>query len=578
MGKTTHALLLALFLTAVGLTIFFHKVFAANVPLLPTQVYKSWYVEAKLSVQSQRSLLESEEMLPQTVQVQLPDESSRFTVVRENFVNDGFTREIDTVPIRGEGEPSRSAADEGVKDKGVKDEGAEAGETSPQQTQTKSGNRVALFTNEGTRGAQTLFYRAIVDQKQIPDLPGEDILPSARRLVSQQYDSSGAGEVADNLKENLPSAEIEALIAEAEQSADDNLAIAANLYQLALSEDDIRVQAVRDTLGAQTSAAEMTAFLLNRGQVPARVGNGILLTQDEAYSTDFVHWLEVQDGDSWVSYDPIARQFGPQERYLTWWYGAAQPVVTQGPGSVQLDVLVRPNTDSGLTQAVWQNRRQNNALINYSLLRLPLATQRVFQILVLIPIGALIVAALHQIVGLQTFGTFTPILISLAFRETGLAVGIPLFISIVILGLVIRAYLNQLQLLIVPRLASILTATVLIIGLVAIAMHELQITFGLSVSLFPIVILAMTIERAAVMWEEDGSQEVMVAGLGSLFVSILGYLCLVNDYVQHIAFAFPELLLVVLALTILVGRYNGYKLTEYLRFRAMQQQLQQSGG
>jgi len=185
---------------------------------------------------------------------------------------------------------------------------------------------------------------------------------------------------------------------------------------------------------------------------------------------------------------------------------------------------------------------------------------------------------LHQIIGLKTFGTFTPILISLAFRQTGLIVGIPLFVLVVIIGLLFRGYLNRLQLLIVPRLAAILTATVLMIGVLAILMESLDISLGLSVSLFPIVILAMTIERAALMWEEAGAKDTIVAGLGSILASIIGYFCMVNDYVQHWAFVFPELLLLVLAINILVGRYNGYKLIEYFRFRSLQRQLSQTQG
>jgi len=210
------------------------------------------------------------------------------------------------------------------------------------------------------------------------------------------------------------------------------------------------------------------------------------------------------------------------------------------------------------------------------LFNLPLANQRVFQVLVLVPIGALVISVLHQIVGLQTFGTFTPILIALSFRQTGLIVGIPMFILVVIIGLLIRGYLNKLQLLIVPRLAAILTATVLIMAGLAIIMEHLNINLGLSISLFPIVILAMTIERAAVMWEEEGATGTIIAGLGSLLAAVIGYYCIINSYVQHLAFAFPELLLLVLAMNILVGRYNGYKLIEYFRFRSLQRQLNQT--
>ena len=39
--------------------------------------------------------------------------------------------------------------------------------------------------------------------------------------------------------------------------------------------------------------------------------------------------------------------------------------------------------------------------------------------------------------------------------------------------------------------------------------------------------------------------------------------------VEHLVFTFPELLLVVLALVVLAGRYTGYRLTELKRFRAL---------
>ena len=42
------------------------------------------------------------------------------------------------------------------------------------------------------------------------------------------------------------------------------------------------------------------------------------------------------------------------------------------------------------------------------------------------------------------------------------------------------------------------------------------------------------------------------------------------DFAQHLVFVFPELLLVVLAATLLLGRYTGYRLTELVRFRALE--------
>jgi len=544
MNRTFRAGLIALFLTAIGLAIFFNKLATSNVPLFPNQNYQSWYVEAKVTIDSARSLLESEKELPGSIRLQLPQESESYTIVREDFISNGFNRQL----------------------------------SSPDN----ASNRIVIFENAGVNSGKVLFYRAIVDQipgTSIFSFGDNNVSPSSRRIIHQGYNQSRKGQiVADNLEENLPANEIQDLLAQARQNTDNRLQLAKNLYQIVLQENDIRIQAIRDTLAGSTelSAAELTAFLLQRAQVPARIGNGISLTQKETYTTDFIHWLEVQDGEAWLAYDPITNRFRPQNRYLTWWYGNTSPLMVQGSEGVNLEVVVRPNTDQGLNQAIWQDRAESSPFLNYSLLRLPLTSQRVFQVLVLVPVGALIISFIHQMIGLQTFGTFTPILIALAFRETGVLVGIPLFILIVVLGLFIRAYLNHLQLLIVPRLAAILTATVLLMGVIAIIMDRLDIDLGLSISLFPIVILAMTIERAALVWEEQGGREVAIAGGGTLLVALIGYFWMINDYVQHLTFAFPELLFPILGLNLLVGRYNGYKLIEYLRFRSMIQQLNQS--
>jgi len=92
---------------------------------------------------------------------------------------------------------------------------------------------------------------------------------------------------------------------------------------------------------------------------------------------------------------------------------------------------------------------------------------------------------------------------------------------------------------------------------------------GLSVALFPMVIIAMTIERMSVVWEERGAIDAMRAGGGSLVIATIAYIFMGLGWLEHLIFTFPELLLVVLALVLLAGRYTGYRLTELGRFKAL---------
>ena len=537
MSRNLSALLLALFLAAISISVFINKVTTSSIPVFPNQSLNSWYVEAKISPDSQQ--LSSFEQLPSTIEFYLPRDSQRYQITEENFINQGFDCQI--------------------------------------ETNNKYDNRIAIFTqNNSTQTNEALFYRATVENKSGFDNTGKNnqnrTLVAGQQLVDQELSKSIKAGQSQNLQKNLPTEQIESVLQDARVNSNNDLEFINQIYQLSLNPDDIRIQTIQRGLTKPESTLQTTAFLLNQADIPARIGYGVYLQDKEAYSSDFVEWLEIQSNDEWLVFDLVDRSLQSQDSYLTWWYGTDSVLRSQDADYLNLEVVVQPNTDYGLTQSVLEEET-TNSLIKYSLLGLPLSTQRVFQILVLIPIGALVISILHQMVGLTTFGTFTPILISLTFRQTGILMGISLFVFVVVIGLLLRGYLNKLQLLVVPRLASILTVTVLIVGALAVALENLDLNMGLSVSLFPIVILAMTIERASTMWEEEGAKETIIAGLGTIVASVIGYFCMINNYVAHWAFMFPELLLIILGINILIGRYNGYRLIEYFRFLSLQKKL-----
>jgi hypothetical protein len=232
-------------------------------------------------------------------------------------------------------------------------------------------------------------------------------------------------------------------------------------------------------------------------------------------------------------------------------------------------LAVSPKIEEGITAAVQYGEISKPLLLKFSLFSLPVNTQAVYRVMLLVPIGAFLLVILRNIVGIRTFGTFMPVLIALSFRETGLLAGIVLFIILVSFGLMIRFYLERLKLLVVPRLAAVLILVVGMMAVFSVVTHSLGIQRGLSIALFPMVILTMTIERMSILWEERGSGEALWAGLGSLVTAALAFLVMNIKYVEHMVFVFPELLLVVLAVTMLLGRYSGFRLMDIHRFKAL---------
>jgi hypothetical protein len=106
-------------------------------------------------------------------------------------------------------------------------------------------------------------------------------------------------------------------------------------------------------------------------------------------------------------------------------------------------------------------------------------------------------------------------------------------------------------------------------AMVAVLAYKLGLQDAVNITFFPMIILAWTIERMSIIWEEDGVSEVLTQGSGSLFAAVIAYVVMTNEIMQFWTYTFPEFLLAVLGLIILVGRYSGYRLSELYRFASM---------
>ncbi len=416
------------------------------------------------------------------------------------------------------------------------------------------GGREVEWHIRRARGPQTLYYRAIVYRE--PEQRETDTTPPFPPKPELGEPFNTAMEV---LVDELRS-----------QSADPASYTVELLKRLADGRSDQNVELLLGPAASLLDRARTATTLLAAARIPARLVRGIIL-QDRQRKAVLVPWLEIHDGRGWTYFDPETGSQGLPDNFLLWWSGTDPLVEIEGARDVDVKFSVQSNVTDPVVIAQRKAERKRAGLASFSIFDLPIQTQAVYAILLLVPVGALVVIVLRNIIGVQTFGTFMPVLIALAFRETQLLWGVLLFSVLVALGLAFRFLLERLRLLLVPRLGAVLIIVVLLMLMTSMLSHQLGFEIGLSVALFPMVILAMTIERMSVVWEERGSREAIQQGLGSLLVAMICYLVMGLSYAEHLVFVFPELLLVVLAVTLLIGRYTGYRLVELYRFRDIRQ-------
>jgi hypothetical protein len=308
--------------------------------------------------------------------------------------------------------------------------------------------------------------------------------------------------------------------------------------------------------------------LLRAAGLPARIVEGLALT--ESVTPKPVTWTEVWTGSGWERLHPETGEVYRKSALLLPLTTGAIPAIRVSNGELTGMRWTLRKQIIGQWRLQFERIRQSERFLDrWSLFRLPEEFQATFRILLLVPIGAFIVCVLRNIVGFPTFGIFMPVLMALAFRNTGLAYGLGIFGGVVFIGYAVRRFLDRLHLLLVPRLSVILTLVIACFTVFAVVGNKLGMRQFMAVGLLPFVILTMTIERFFVIMEEEGLREGLRTALGSAVVAGITYEIIHVEPLQLSFFIYPELLCVVAALQVLIGRYTGYRLSEFLRFRKL---------
>jgi len=419
-------------------------------------------------------------------------------------------------------------------------------------TRYVSGGRQVQWAIRRARGTQTLFYRAVVYRD--PQRLEADTTPPFPPLPELEEPYLTATE---SLVEQV-----------AAQSADSASFATELMRRLANPAGDQNIELLLGPSPDALARARAATTLLAVQRIPSRVMHGIYL-QDRGRRAELTPWLEVHDGERWFYINPADGEVGLPRDFLIWWRGEESLYMLDGGRNMDIRVSVQSNIADPLLVAQRRAQAWQSRVADFSLFSLPIQTQAVYSVLLLIPVGGLLIVIMRNLIGVQTFGTFMPVLIALAFRETQLLGGLLLFTVVVTLGLSFRFFLDHLRLLLVPRLTAVLIIVVMLMLAISILLQQLGIETGLSIALFPMVILTMTIERMSIVWEERGAGDAIRQGIGSLAAACICYLVMGIDQIEHLVFVFPELLLCVLAVTILLGRYTGYRLTEVMRFWAL---------
>lgn len=508
MTSRSQIYLFAFSLIGIGLGLTLYKNLALHFPLFPGSVRTVWNVEAKITF---KPFADSH----LTADLALPDVQNGYEILDETFGSSGYQFNI-----------------------------VEENE-----------QRRAIWTQPNAAGAQTLYYKLQVTERA----EGAALAATSHEFPLDitkpdwtQAESTAALSITQRLRDtaSAPQAFTSALLA----------ALTGN--QLG---QDVRLLLASNP---KKSLADIALKLLAEAEIPAHMIRGVRL-RNRQYNDPPAELIEVYDGSNWVIFDPENGQSGLPPNFFMWQRGGYSLLDIEGGRHSRIRFSILSNVIPSKNIALKLARAETVALVDFNIYSLPIEKQNIFKSLLLVPIGALVVVIFRVLIGLKTSGTFMPVLIALAFIQTTLVAGIAILVTLVLVGLWLRSYLSRLDLLMVSRIGAVLIMVVFLMAGFSVLSYKLGLDQFLNITFFPMIILAWTIERMSITWEEDGPREVLIQGSGSLLVAVVAYLSMTNRLVEHLTYNFPELLLVVLGIILMLGQYSGYRLSELRRFRHM---------
>lgn len=195
-------------------------------------------------------------------------------------------------------------------------------------------------------------------------------------------------------------------------------------------------------------------------------------------------------------------------------------------------------------------------------------------LLLMLPIIATFIAMVRQIIGLKGFGLYTPLIISFAFVETTLKYGVALFVFVLIAGTITRLIVRKARLLYLPRIAIVTSVVALTILFVFYEGAYSGRNGLITVSIFPLLIIITLVEKFVAAQIESGARSAVVLTLETLIIAIAAFYVITWAALQDFLLAYPWAILVTLIVNIILGRYTGLRLTEFIRFRDVIQHVE----
>lgn len=332
----------------------------------------------------------------------------------------------------------------------------------------------------------------------------------------------------------------------------------------AQNQETLTVPEILQSHKADQKGRVLTMVALCRAAgLPARVITGISLVEEE--NVELKYWLEVMLKKKWQGFDP---NYGYESQVPNEFLALRNndfDTIEMVQGELK-DIEISVYQE--LYHPFLDRHKNKNLLTILDLRGLPQDLKNEIGILLLLPIGILITAFFRHLVGVNSYGVFTPTILALSLVYTEPYTTSIIFIITCLVAIIGRAFFPK-TMLQTPRLAIIFTLIALIISFSVSLLDYIDINNQSAVILLPIIILTNLVDR---IFKTQATEGFKISIIRLIWTIIIALLCLPILQMERLAnwiLMYPEIHLISLAFFLVLSNYNDKKLSQFPLFKIL---------
>lgn len=197
-------------------------------------------------------------------------------------------------------------------------------------------------------------------------------------------------------------------------------------------------------------------------------------------------------------------------------------------------------------------------------------------LLLMLPLIATLVGVARHIIGIKSFGIFTPVILSVAFAsisnnpQTNLIYGLTIT-AVAIAGSVLMQYIMDVnkykifRLHYLPKLGIIMTAVAISLILMLLVAGSLDKNFA-QIQPLPLFLIVTLVEDFITKSFKKGAKSALGITIETISLSLIGYFLIIFEPLRNLLLSHPELVLITIVINFIVGKFAGLRMKEYFRF------------